>query len=542
MKKIFIYTLPALALAAASCADSYEGNFKMEKPESVEHAEHLASLPTLKSAVDRTANPNFKLGLAVASADYASQGLTYSIALTNFDIVTDGGALAYSSIFNEDGAYVLSPVTDMILPDAPKVAGGAMLAYNALPKAYLEEVISPTFIKGNLEVGNFLATDFEEDEMGKTYPMSNGSIAVVAANPTGADGKVLQIGSDSEKARNSYAELTLLLPNGMNVGNLTSIIFDLYCPDDKSQKRNFVAIINGKRKNFTGDTPDKRGCPLETWMNKLVLDISDMELSDEEKAATEVKLSFGPNVNNSYYFIDNVLIGWTTGVPDKYVDKNEAEKAQALADNFSNWADAVMAVCAPSVSDYAVLANPMSDVAPYALRNAASEAEAGNDISASFFFNDYMGDNFLKTVTDCLSKSYAASEGSGTPNFFVGESGLIGNTEKTRSLISQVAAWTNAGAKIDGIAVDMNNLDATDRQAVTDLFQALAGTGKLVRLDNLSVANADADFYGFVVSEYFKQIKAENRAGIIFAAISHLWKDNARTDAYEAVLNALSNK
>lgn len=550
MKKIFVYALPALALGVASCADGYEGDFKMDKPESVEHAEHLASLATLNSVIDRTENPNFKLGLAVSSADYASRGLTYSIALTNFDMVTDASALAYASILTEDGSIALTPVTDMILADSPKVAGGAMLSYDALPKAFLEEVISPTFIKGDLATGTFLAYDFDGDEQGKTYPMSNGSTATVAANPSGAEGNVLRIGSESEKARNSYPELTITLPEGMNIGNVTSVVFDLYCPDDKSQKRNFVAIINGVRKNYTGDTPEKRGCPLETWMNKMVLDLTQVELTDEEKAATEMTLCFGPNVNSSYYFIDNVLIGWTTGVPDKYVDKDEAEKAAALADNFSVWADNVMTACASSITDYVVLANPMSDVAPYALRSAQSEAvvdEEGNivnDMSGMFFFNDYMGDNYVKTVTDCLSKSYAAADGAGKPNFFVAESGLLGNADKTRSFLNQVAAWSAAGAKIDGIAVVLDNLEVSsaNRLAVTELFATLAGSGKLIRLDNLSVANADADFYGFVVSEYFRLIRAEYRAGFIFAGTSDLWKNNARTDAYEAVFNSLSKK
>ncbi len=548
MKKILIYTLPALAFAVASCADGYEGDFKMNKPESVDHAEHLASLATLNSVIDRSVNPNFKLGLAVSSADYASQGLTYSIAKTNFDFVTDAGALAYANILNEDGDYVLSPVSDMFLPNAPAVVGGAMLAYNALPKPYLEEVIAPTFIKGDLEIGTFLENDFEDDAQDTIYPMSNGSVATVVANPAGGDGNVLQIGSESEKARNSYLELTISLPDGMTIANVTSVVFDLYCPDDKSQKRNFVTIVNGIRKNFTGDTPDKRGCPLGTWMNKLVLDVTDMELTDDIKNSTEMTLSFGPNVNNSYYYIDNVNIGWTTGVPDKYVEKNEAEKAAALADNFSNWADVVMAACAPGITDFIVLANPMSDAAPYALRSGIVESEDEDvdvqDDSSDFFFNDYMGDNYVKTVTDCLSKSYSASEGVGTPKFYVSESGLLDNPDKTQSFVNQIAAWSNAGAKIDGIAVALNNIDpsAVNRQGVTNLFTSLASTGKLVRIDNLSVINADPDFYGFLISEYFRLIKAENRAGITFASTSDLWKNNARTDAYEVILNALSQK
>lgn len=542
MNKKYIYALPALAVVMASCAEGYEGDFKMDKPESVVQAEHLASLSTLKSAVDRTANPNFKLGIAVSSADYISRGVTYSIALTNFDMVTDLNAMAYSAIMDENGAYSLNAVADMVLADSPRVAGGSMLCYNALPVAWLEEVVSPTFIKGDLASGGVSVADFDADAQGQTYEMNNGSVATVTADPAGGEGNVLQIGSSDNKARNSYAYLRASLPDGLTVGDIVSVGFDLYCPDANSQKKNFVAIVNGVRKNFTGDTPDKRGCPLDTWSRKLTLDISDMAFSEEESASTELILCLGPNVNNSYYFIDNVTFTWETGEPDKYVEKNEAEKAQALADNFSDWASAVMGAYAPGISDYVVLSNPMSDVAPYSLRTSESESEAGNDIAGEFFFNDYMGDNFLKTVTDCLSKAYAAAEGVGTPVFYVSESGLLGNPDKTNSFLSQVSSWSAAGAKIDGIAISLGRIDATDenRSAITNLFQTLSASGKLVRLDNLAVTDADAEFYSFLISEYFRLIKAENRAGIIFAGVSDLWKNYSRTEAYEAVFNALS--
>lgn len=544
MNKTILYSLPALAFAMAACADGYEGDFQMEKPESVEHAEHLASLATLNSVIDRNANPNFKLGLAVSSADYSSRELTYSIALTNFDVVTDASVLAYASLLNEDGGYVFTPVTDMFISDSPRVTGGSMLSYNAVPTAHLQQVISPTFVKGDLQTGMLGVADFDDEEIGNSYPMNNGSTATVTVNPAGNEGHVLQIGSPGSKARNSYAVFSLSLPDGLNVGNLTYVMLDLYCPDNNTQKRNFVAIVNGVRKNYTGDTPEKRGCPLNTWMNKMTIDITDMGLTEEQKKATELEICFGPNVNNSYYFIDNVSLGWTTGVADAYVEKNEAEKAEALAGDFSEWAKNVMTACAADMSDFTVLSSPMSDTAPYALRTAASEAADGIDVSGCFFFNDYMGDNYLKTVTDCLLKEYKESAQSSDARFYVAESGLLGNVAKTSSFLNQISSWTLAGAKIDGLAVNLGKIQpsADNRVAVTQLFQALSGSGKLIRLDNLSVAGADAGFYEFLVSEYFRLIKAENRAGIIFAGTSDLWKNNARTDAYEAVLKALSAK
>lgn len=367
--------------------------------------------------------------------------------------------------------------------------------------------------------------------------MSNGSISTVTADPAGGEGHVLQIGSPDNKAKNTYAVIKMALPDGLTVGNITSVSFDLYCPDANSQKKNFVAIVNGVRKNYTGDTPDKRGCPLNTWSRKLALDMSAVALGDAERNATELTLCLGPNVNNSYYYIDNITFAWSTGEADKYVEKNDAEKAQALADNFSLWAGSIMEATAASISEYTVIANPMSDAAPFALRTAASEIECGNDTTGCFFFNDYMGDNFVKTVTDCLSKAYADNGGSASTTFYVKESGLAGNMAKTQAFLTQIDAWTKAGAKIDGISVDLSSAGNAGVQEISDLFKLLSASGKLIRIENLPAGAADS--WGDFIGEYFRQVGADRRGGIIFNGTGSLWKNNSRTKVYEAVFNAM---
>ena len=546
MKKIYAYSLPAIALALASCADSYDGNLEVEKPDSVVESEHLASLGVLNSYVDKSQNPNFKFGLAVSSADFADKGLTYSIALTNFDCVVDPSAMAYSSIMDEEGAYSLATVSNMFLGTAPSVLGGPMLTYNALPKAHLDDVISANFIKGDLAGGTVLVQDFDGDELGTVYTMSNGSSATVVDDPAGNGGRVLRVGASDDKAKNSYPTFNVSLPDGLTLAGCLQVSFDIYCVDANSQKKNLVLIVNGHRKNFTGDTPDKRGCPLEQWGRKLIsLDFSEVSgLTDEDMASSDFTIALGPNVLNTYYYIDNVTISWQTGEPDKYVEKTEAEKAKALADDFGVWANTIMAATASDITDYVVVANPMSDMDTYMQRTAENEAEAGNDVSGCFFFNDYMGDDYIKTVTDSLAKAYTVAGGQGQLHFYVSESGLLGNAAKTQRLVDQIALWDAAGARIDGVAVNLpltynEQTLAADKRAVDDLLSALASTGKLVRLDNVSMANADAEFFAYVVSQYMTLIPAQQRAGIIFASTSDLWKNNARTDIYEAVVKSL---
>ncbi|MDE6693763.1 MAG: hypothetical protein K2K05_10300, partial [Muribaculaceae bacterium] len=204
MKKKYFHTLISGVLVLSSCAEDYVCNIDVEKPQSVEQAEQLAALDVLNSYVNRSANPNLKLGLIVNSADYASKGLTYSIAKTNFDAVMDNGALLYGNTVADDGAVSLVNFTDMLLQDAPAVSAGAMVTYNSVNLPYLNSVIADNFVKGDLQTGKFTVADFDGDAVGTEYAMSNGSVATVVADPAGEEGNALMVGSPDNKARNSY--------------------------------------------------------------------------------------------------------------------------------------------------------------------------------------------------------------------------------------------------------------------------------------------------------------------------------------------------
>ena len=65
-KSLYISSLSMLLLMAA-CADEQIAEFKIEKPAIIEQYEYLNAYDALKTYVDRTANPNFKLGIALGS-------------------------------------------------------------------------------------------------------------------------------------------------------------------------------------------------------------------------------------------------------------------------------------------------------------------------------------------------------------------------------------------------------------------------------------------------------------------------------------------
>lgn len=100
--------------AITSCADNDIAPFSVSKPESIVRWEYLNSYGPLKGYVDRSANPGFKLGLALEANDFNSYGVPYRIACSNFDEVTAGNAMKYASCVADDGTMDFSTVKSFV--------------------------------------------------------------------------------------------------------------------------------------------------------------------------------------------------------------------------------------------------------------------------------------------------------------------------------------------------------------------------------------------------------------------------------------------
>lgn len=103
-----------LAVMISSCVDDTSIYFNVEKPESMEELEYLKEYSPLKSYIDKTASPIFKLGAGVLANDYNEKGLVYRVINSNFDEITAGNAMKYSSIVGDDGSMDFSTVTQFV--------------------------------------------------------------------------------------------------------------------------------------------------------------------------------------------------------------------------------------------------------------------------------------------------------------------------------------------------------------------------------------------------------------------------------------------
>ena len=103
-----------LLAIAVSCVDDTKLLFDVEKPESIAGMEYLNEYDALKSYIDRSANPGFKLGAGVTASEYSKQGMMYRLINSNFDEITAGNAMKYGSVVKDDGSMDFAQVVQFV--------------------------------------------------------------------------------------------------------------------------------------------------------------------------------------------------------------------------------------------------------------------------------------------------------------------------------------------------------------------------------------------------------------------------------------------
>ena len=106
------YIILALgAMFMASCADEFDRNFEVTRPElSAEYA-YLNDYKALKEYVS---DPDFKLGIGTDASDYAKQGVTYVVTNVNFTETVAGNAMKMGSCIDEKGSTNFGTVEEYV--------------------------------------------------------------------------------------------------------------------------------------------------------------------------------------------------------------------------------------------------------------------------------------------------------------------------------------------------------------------------------------------------------------------------------------------
>lgn len=137
-------TMLLAALVTTSCVDDEQLQYAFEKPASIAGYEYLADYDALKTYVNRTASPNFKLGGALAASDYNADGLVTRLANSNFDEVVAGNAMKMASCVGEKGEMDFGTVETFVskaTENGLNVYGHTLAWHAQQPKKWLERLI-----------------------------------------------------------------------------------------------------------------------------------------------------------------------------------------------------------------------------------------------------------------------------------------------------------------------------------------------------------------------------------------------------------------
>lgn len=665
-----------LAIAAGitvSCADAPFADFKTEKPESLKKYEYLNEYGDLKSYINRTAHPNFKLGTGVSVSDFLKQDLVYALTVNNYDDLTAGNAMKYSSCVDAKGNMDFGTVKKFVKTAKEagiSIYGHTLCWHSQQQNAYLSGLIADKTVEVDpgeteekvdayvdysvLESFPYWSAELVRPEVkNDVLTVENGEVRdnFYDIQYHAADG-IATIKGGSYKLTlyikgSSAGSLTAGLGGWGNVISTTLNFTDTWqevsvelnnIPVDNSfvilQSGNFVGTYEIKwlkvtHTEATGgvitqipvlEDDFSSGTPMMGWGNnstrqvvegvhqmtnpsevnsweaqagydfsapltegttyflKMKIkgsvagsigagfqkpdgfagrgDFPSIPITTDWKevtvstnctgdAATRVLFNYGKYVGTIY--IDDLSIYWEKS--GNTISLTPEEKEEILTNELERWIKGILESCDGYVKAWDVVNEPISgkdsDGDGYYNLQSASQPDDNGVSGQNFYWQDYLGDDFVRIPIKFARKYFA--EFGGNPDelkLFINDYNLESDwddNKKLKSLIHWIERWESDGeTKVDGIGTQMHvsyymnpTTQASKENAIVNMFTLLASTGKLVKITELDMGIVDvagetimtenltdemqqnmSDFYQFIIEKYFEIIPVAQQYGI----------------------------
>ncbi len=220
------------------------------------------------------------------------------------------------------------------------------------------------------------------------------------------------------------------------------------------------------------------------------------------------------------------------------------EKYDILEAEMERWVKGMMEATQGYVSAWDVVNEAISG-GPWGQRYDLQHAATSDNPSNKFFWQDYLGDNFVRIPVK-YARQYFAENG-GNPEdlkLFINDYNLESDwddNQKLKSLISWIEQWESDGVtKIDGIGSQMHisyymnpQTQKSKEDHIVKMLELMAATGKLVRITELDMGLVDengnavptdevtleqhklmGDHYKWIIQKYFEIVPVAQQYGI----------------------------
>jgi len=529
MKKLYVL----LFAASLSTLVMAQEKFELGKPND-DNYRYLDEYKALKEYIDYSKYPNFKLGAGTTVDDYLKKSTVYKMTNANFSETVAGNAMKMASCVDGNGKMNFTKVKNYV--NAATEAGlhvyGHTLAWHSQqPTGWLLRLIA----------------DKPDPDGGEEY-------MVVSSKDFR---KEKNVGWKADETENGY-KTTFDATNGLKVTTTQSlpwqvqfvVMENITLEAGKTFKMTMTVkgSEKGKLEGHLGDWGSNNDNDSKTGTSVTVPFTSewqDVEVSVIPTMDINFLLLHVPNFVGDVY-IKNIQF---EGNKIKTIPQTQQERHDTLVYAMDLWIKGMMEACNGKVKAWDLVNEAISGdgndgEGNYELQHSEGYKSGTWDVGGSvFYWQDHMGDLEYVRQACRLARKYGPED----IKFFINDYNLESdwdNNKKVKSLVGWIKKWEADGVtKIDGIGTQMhiscfesNTILNDIKKHITQMFEVMAKSGKLCRVSEMDMGYVRgsnrwgnsvktnqlteaehkrmADFYEWIIQEYFRIIPPEQQWGI----------------------------
>ena len=515
-----------LLLTAGMCVPTMaQKPFELGKPND-DNYRYLDGYKALKEYIDYSKYPNFKLGAGTTVNTYLSNSTYKSMINNNFTETVAGNAMKMASCVDGNGNMNFTNVKKYVNAadkSGINVYGHTLAWHSQQPKAWLLKLLADKKVDGGEEVWKTAANkDFRSDKT---------------------------IGWKATESEWGYST-SFSSTDGLKVTTTKSYPWQVqFVPMSD------IALTSGKTYTMTmtvkGTGSGKLDGRVGDWSGGANFSVNfNTEWND-------VKVEVKPTLDNNF-----ILLHVVNYVGDVYIKNikfegyegqtrplTQEERHDTLVWAMDKWIKGMMEACDGKVKAWDLVNEAVAGAdndrdGYYDLQHSEGYAQGTWDVGGdAFYWQDHMGDLEYIRQACRLARKYGPED----IVLFINDYNLESdwdNNKKLKSLINWIEKWeADRVTKIDGIGTQMhiscfeNNTHQNNiKKHITQMFQLMANSGKLVRVSELDMGYVRgsnrwgassktnelteaehkkmADFYEWIIKEYFRIIPPEQQWGI----------------------------
>jgi GH35 family endo-1,4-beta-xylanase len=499
--------------------------FELGKPND-DNYRYLDEYKALKEYIDHDKYPNFKLGIATENLDNA---LVRNMISKNASETVAGNAMKMASCVDGNGNMNFNNVKKFVTAATNagiSVYGHTLAWHSQQPNGWLKKLLADKPDPSAGEVWSVIASkDFRKNKSVGWHSSETdyGYSLSYDAN----DGLIVHC--------------TKMNTNSWDVQFLAMTDIPTKVGQTYKMTMTVKGTDNGKLHTKLGD-----------WSNG---EYPDVSFTTEWQ---DVEMTYTAAVESSFFmlqcgdFVGDIYIkeikfeGNTSSVT---IPQTQQERHDTLVYAMDKWIKSMMEACDGKVKAWDLVNEAIGGGGDdgqgnYELQHSEGYKSGTWDVGGdAFYWQDHMGDLDYVRQACRLARKYGPED----IKLFINDYNLESdwdNNKKVKSLVNWIKKWESDGVtKIDGIGTQMHISCYEDetilnniKKHITQMFQVIANSGKLCRISEMDmgyvrgsnrwgssiktsqITEAEhkkmADFYEWIIKEYFRIIPPEQQWGI----------------------------